>query len=136
MDKQSFNLNADFLGGYTQVFIKIVIAIILVYGFIILVNFFRDKFINTDSKSKNPEIIDLLTILNKLFFVSGFGFILGNLVEVLLQQATGGRHNTVVRGDWDYLTFGVILIFIGIGFKVAKKVILKEKQDSFLENYE
>jgi len=129
MNKQSSNLNADFLGGYTGVFIKIVIAIILVYGFIILVNFFRDKFINTDSKSKNPEIIDLLTILNKLFFVSGFGFILANLIKILLLQASVGRYVAVAGGDWDYLTFGVILIFIGIGFDLAKKGVKKDKQD-------
>lgn len=132
MDKQSFNLNADFLGGYTGVFIKIVIAIILVYGFILLLNFFRDKFINKENISKEPQIVDLLSILNKLFYLSGFGFVIGNILQIVLSQATrhiGNKTSMNFRGDWDYLTFGVILIFIGIGFKIAKKVILKEKQD-------
>jgi len=133
MKEQSFNLNADFLcGGYTGVFIKIVIAIILVYGFVILINFFRDKFINKDSISKDPQIVDLLSILNKLFYMSGFGFVIGNILQILLSQITGNIGNQTsmnFRGDWDYLTFGIILIFIGIGFKVAKKMNLKEKHD-------
>ncbi len=129
MDKQSFNLNANFLGGYTGVFIKIVIAIILLYGFILLLNFFRDKFLKKENISKDPQIIDLLSILNKLCFLAGFGFVIGNIIQVLLNEATNSRTQIQIRGDWDYLTFGVILIFIGIGFKAAKKVILKEKRD-------
>ena len=132
MDKQSFNLNADFLGGYTGIFIKIVIAIILIYGFIMIVNFFRDKFIKKENISKDPQITDLLSILNKLCFLAGFGFVIGNILQILLNQITDPNRKHVVmniKGDWDYLVFGVILIFIGIGFKVAKKVIKKDNQD-------
>lgn len=129
MDKQSFNLNTEFLGGHTGVFVKVFVAIILMYGFIILVNFFRDKFVNTDSKTKNPEIIDLLTILNKLFFISGFGFVLSNIIQMLFKQISRNNRVKLLGGDWDYLTFGIILIFMGIAFKAAKKVILKERQN-------
>lgn len=129
MDKQSFNINTEFLGGHTGIFVKVFVAIILMYGFIILVNLLRDKFVNTDSKTKNPEIIDLLTILNKLFFISGFGFVLANFIQMLFKQATRNNRIKVVGGDWDYVTFGIILIFIGIAFKTAKKVILKERQN-------
>ncbi|SMO59127.1 hypothetical protein SAMN06265379_103176 [Saccharicrinis carchari] len=132
MDKQSFNLNADFWGGYTGIFIKIVFAVILFYGFILLLNFFRDKFLNKENISKDPKIVDLLSILNKLFYLSGFGFVIANILQIILSQITRNSGNKALmnlKGDWDYLTFGIILIFAGIGFKIAKEVILKENQD-------
>ena len=73
MESQSFNLSSDFLGGYTEVFIRIVMAIVLLYGFILIVNFFRDKFVKKESLSQEPHIVDLLSILNKLFYFSGLG---------------------------------------------------------------
>lgn len=128
--KQSFNLNADFLGGYSSIFMKLVFVIIAVYLIVMIMNFFRDKFINKQTDTKKDDISDLLTILNKLFFVSGIGFIIGNIFQFLLSQATenGSRMQSMnFKGEWDYLTFGIILIFIGIGFKIGKKVLKKER---------
>ncbi len=129
MDQKSFNLNTESFGGYSRVFIKIIIAIIIIYAFIILINFLRDKFLNNEINSKTPQITDLLSILNKLFYLSGFGFIIANIVQMLLSKIS--RKNSIVNfmGDWDYLTFGIILIFMGIGFKSAKNIILKNKND-------
>ena len=126
--KQSFNLNADFLAGFTSIFIKLVFVIIAVYIIVLILNFLRDKFINNGTSNKTDNISDLLIILNKLFFISGFGFMIGNIVQVLFSQMTD--HNSSFggmnfRGDWDYLTFGIILIFIGIGFKAANKELKK-----------
>lgn len=126
MDQKSFNLNTEFLGGYSRVFIKIIIAIIIIYAFIILINFLRDKFLNNEINSKNPQITDLLSILNKLFYLSGFGFIIANIVQMLLSQISRKKSIMNFIGDWDYLTFGIILIFMGIGFKSAKNSILKD----------
>lgn len=129
MDQKSFNLNTESFGGYSRFFIKIIIAIIIIYAFIILINFLRDKFLNNEINSKTPQITDLLSILNKLFYLSGFGFIIANIVQMLLSKIS--RKNSIVNfmGDWDYLTFGIILIFMGIGFKSAKNTILKNKND-------
>lgn len=128
--KQSFNLNADFLGGYSTVFMKLVFVIIAVYLLVMILNFLRDKFILSEPSPKKDEISDLLVILNKLFYVSGFGFVIANILQFLLSQIES-RHNRVgamsFRGDWDYLTFGIIIIFIGIGFKVALKVLKKNR---------
>ncbi len=121
MDKQSFNLNANVLSNYAGVFIKIVIAVIIAYIVVILINFFRDKFIKKDNLSPEPDFKDLLHILHKLCFLGGFGFILGNIIQVILDGASDHRSPIQFRGNWDYLTFGVILIFIGIGFKKSKK---------------
>lgn len=132
MEKQSFNLNADFVGGYTGVFLKIVMAIILVYSLLIIIQFLRDKFIKKESPGKDPEIIDLLIILNKLFYVGGFGFIIANFTIIFFGSVLGINNNRMplnLRGDWDYLIFGIILIFMGIGFEAAKKVLVKEKQE-------
>ena len=128
--KQSFNMNADFFGGYPSIFMKLVFVIIAVYIILLILNFLRDKFINKVTDTKSDNISDLLIILNKLFFISGFGFITGNIVQILFSQIT--KHNSgfgsmSFRGDWDYLTFGIILIFIGIGFKVGNKALKKDR---------
>jgi hypothetical protein len=108
---------------------KLVFVIILIYALIFILNFLRDKFINKEENTRKADITDLLTILNKLFFISGFGFVIGNIFNAILNQLT--RNNNMpsmnFKGDWDYLTFGIILIFIGIGFKAAKKALKKEK---------
>ena len=127
MEKQSFNVNADFLGGYPQVFIKLIVLIVLVYALILILNFFRDKFIHKPENPKKDNITDLVIILNKLFFITGFGFVIANLLQMLLTSATGSRNRVMnFGGDWDYATFGVILIFAGIGFRAVKDALAKE----------
>lgn len=126
--KQSFNLNADILGGFTSLFIKLVFVIIAVYLVVLILNFLRDKYINKVSDTQQDNISDLLIILNKLFFISGFGFILGNIVQIMFSRMS--NHNSGFgtmnfRGEWDYLTFGIILVFIGIGFKAGYKTLKK-----------
>jgi len=128
--KQSFNLNADFLGGFSAIFMKLIFVIIAVYLIVLILNFLRDKFINKATETKKDNISDLLIILNKLFFVSGFGFIIGNIFQVLFSQMTNhhnGFEGLNIRGDWDYLTFGIILIFLGIGFKLGNKALKNNK---------
>jgi hypothetical protein len=124
---QSFNLNADFLYGFSGIFLKVVFLVFLVYIIIMAINFLRDKFISTPTDPKKEDIIELLTVLNKLFFVSGFGFILGDIVQNMLNQANRTQPMMSFRGNWDYITFGIIIILIGIAFRVAKKVVLKER---------
>ena len=128
--KQSFNLNADFLGGFTSIFMKLVFIIIAVYLLIIIINFLRDKFINKEPNKKKDDISELLIILNKLFFISGFGFVIANIIQFLLSQISS-RHSNMnpmnFRGEWEYLTFGIIIIFIGIGFKIGNKILKKDK---------
>ena len=128
--KQSFNLNADFLGGFTSIFMKLVFIVIAVYLFIMIINFLRDKFISKEPSMKKDNISDLLVILNKLFFISGFGFVIANIIQFLLSQIPS-RHSNMTsmnfRGEWEYLTFGIILIFIGIGFKIGNKILKKDQ---------
>ena len=130
--KQSFNLNADFLGGFTSVFMKLVFVIIVVYLLLMILNFLRDKFINKEATKKKEDISDLLIILNKLFYISGFGFVIANIFQFLLSQIDS-RHGNMpsmnFRGEWEYLTFGIIIIFVGIGFKVANKILQKNKME-------
>ena len=128
MENQTFNLSPEFLGGYTEVFVRIVMVIILFYGFILILNFFRDKFIKKETLSQEPHIVDLLSILNKLFYLSGFGFAIANFLRVILNKQRGNEIMPSFTGTWDYLTFGIILIFMGVGFRLAKKVILREKK--------
>ncbi|WP_321288778.1 hypothetical protein [uncultured Sunxiuqinia sp.] len=130
--KQSFNLSADFLGGFTSIFMKLVLIIIVVYLLILILNFLRDKFINQEATKKQDDISDLLIILNKLFYVSGFGFVIANIIQFLFSQIPD-RHSNMAsmnfRGEWEYLTFGIIIIFIGVGFKVGNKMLKKNKAE-------
>ena len=128
MENQTFNVSPEFLGGYTEVFVRIVMVIILFYAFILILNFFRDKFIKKETLSQKPHIVGLLSILNKLFYLSGFGFAIANFLQVLLNKQRGNEIMPSFTGTWDYLTFGIILIFMGVGFRLAKKVILKENK--------
>jgi cbb3-type cytochrome oxidase subunit 3 len=123
--QQTFNVTNDFLSGFTTIFIKLVFLIILVYLIVLLMNFLRDKFINRVTDTKKEDIADLLIILNKLFFISGFGFIIANIIQFLFNQTTNHNHNAMMNfgGQWDYLAFGIILIFVGIGFQNANKAI-------------
>lgn len=130
---QSFSLNSDFLGGYTSVFMKLVFVVIAVYVIILILNLLRDKFINNATDTRKDSISDLLIILNKIFFVSGFGFIIGNIVQVLFafwsRRHGNGFGGLKIRGDWDYLVFGIVLIFLGIAFKVANRALKNRAVD-------
>jgi len=128
--QQSFNLNADFLGGYSAVFMKLVFVLIAVYLLVMVVNFLRDKFIHAEPGQKKEDMADLLVILNKLFYVAGFGFVIANILQFLLSQIESNHRRVGAmsfQGDWDYLTFGIIIIFVGIGFKAAYKALQKKR---------
>ncbi|WP_075590400.1 hypothetical protein [Labilibacter marinus] len=125
MNTHSFNPESVYLAFYASIFMKIVIAVILVYVFVIIVNFLRDKFLSKEQISSDPQIIDLVNILQKLFYFSGFGFVLGNIFQVVL--------SAIVREpseDWSCLCFGLILIFMGIGFKASIKILTKNKEEN------
>lgn len=129
MQQQSFTIPSDFFGSFFTLFINLVFLIVIAYLLILVLNFFRDKFINTDSPVKNQDHLELITILQKLFFVSGFGFVIANILQFMLSQMSGNRANVVqFVGDWDYLTFGIILIFVGMGFGAGKKLVLKDRK--------
>lgn len=129
MQQQSFNLPANFFGNFFSLFIYLVFLIVIAYLVILVLNFFRDKFINKESPIKYQDHLELITILQKLFFVSGFGFVIANIINFMLSQMSGNRANIVqFMGDWDYLTFGIILIFVGMGFGAGKKLVLKDRK--------
>ncbi len=130
--KQSFNLSADFFGGFTSVFVKLVFAIIVVYLLVMVINFLRDKFINKEASKPKDDIYELLAILGNLFYISGFGFVIANVFQFILSRNSGGHGNMsamVFRGEWEYLTFGIILFFVGIGLQVGKRVLRKNRTE-------
>ncbi|TKG94035.1 hypothetical protein EYV94_14870 [Puteibacter caeruleilacunae] len=134
MDKQSFNLNADFLGGFPAIFIKIMMAIILVFLIIILFNFLRDKFINKQSTVVKHCITDLLAILHKLCVFAGLGFIASNLLQAMFNEMSRNHSSLSFSGKWDNLAFGLIIIFIGIGFSKGREVIKREEKMAEVQN--
>ncbi len=133
METQSFGLNTSLFGNYPSLFVNCVVAVILIYGFFVLINFLRDKFTDKEPLSRDPQIVDLISVLHKLFYLSGFGFVLANILEVLLSKWSmrpGSLDMFNSGASWGNLSFGVILIFIGLAFKAAKKEILTRKHVS------
>tara|TARA_R110000868_G_scaffold98706_6_gene271839 strand:- start:2333 stop:2731 length:399 start_codon:yes stop_codon:yes gene_type:complete len=125
---QSFNLPNNFLEGFPMLFIKLVLVIIIVYVSILILNFLKDKFIAHETTTKHITITDLFTILNKLFFFSGIGFVLGTLAQHLFFtiKHSGQSFSMTIGNNNENISFGIILIFMGIGFKMAKKILKKE----------
>jgi len=90
--------------------------LIIVYVIILIINFLRDKFINPEPISRHDDISGLLILLNKLFQISGIGF----LVIALLQFVFSIDHRNF--GDaQNSAVFAVLLIFLGVAFKAALK---------------
>ena len=94
------------------------------------------KFIDKEASRQKDDISDLLTILGKLFYISGFGFVIANIFQLLFSQINSrksgmGSYSSLpsmnFRGEWDYLTFGIIIIFVGIAFKVGNRVLRKNR---------
>lgn len=129
---QPFNFSADFQSSFPSIFLKLIFAIIAVYCLVLIMNFLRDKFINKATDTRKDDISGLLIILNKIFRYSGFGFIIGNLVQVLILNLFISHKfpATNSKGEWGYLIFGIILIFIGIGFEFGKQAL-----DKYSKNY-
>ncbi|MCM4169104.1 hypothetical protein KCTC52924_00130 [Arenibacter antarcticus] len=126
--QQSFNMNVPFIEGYDVLFVKLVLTIILFCTLLSILNFLRDKFINKTTEPKKQDFTTLLIVMNKLFFIGGFGFVIANIISVIFSQMRRNSNlpNLRVGGEWDYLIFGIILIFIGIAFKTSRKVLKKE----------
>jgi hypothetical protein len=122
--KQTFN----FFGDYSVVFIKLVFAFLAIYALYLILNLLRDKFINDSSVHKRDNVSDLLNILHRLFIYSGAGFIFANIVDLIIVGVGRNLFNSSAMSvnENTYITFGIILIFIGVGFKVAKAKISKE----------
>ena len=125
MNGQTFNLNQDFMNNYTSIFTKIIIAIIVVYAIVTVINFLRDKYVNKAMDTLNSDYLELLLLLHKIFVISGWGFIIGNMLQIPLKLIRPNKNNLFknLQGDYDYLIFGVIIIFIGIGCNKAKQAI-------------
>ncbi|MBS2098411.1 hypothetical protein [Carboxylicivirga linearis] len=124
---QSFNLSADIFGSLPAIFMKLVFVIITVYVIMMILNFLRDKFIHKESTKKEDHIDNLLILLSKIFLISGFGFIIANTVKLFLQQAT--TRGNIQKGEWNDLTFGIIIIFISIALNAGRKVLVRKRTE-------
>ncbi|WP_026808971.1 hypothetical protein [Arenibacter latericius] len=126
--QQSFNMNVPFIEGYDVFFVKLVLSIFIFCALLSIMNFLRDKFIHKTANPRKEEFTTLLIVLNKLFYIAGFGFVIANIISVLFSEIRRNSNfpNLRVGGEWDYLVFGIILIFIGIALKSSRKVIKKE----------
>ncbi len=110
----------------TALFVKIIIAIIVIYGVVLIINFLKDKFINKEGDTKNADYLDLFTILSKLFLFGGVGFAVGNIFQVIFES--GNRnHGMNIGGEWQHFFFGVVLVAIGFAFKSIKEELGKDK---------
>ncbi|WP_163717454.1 hypothetical protein [Mangrovibacterium lignilyticum] len=125
---QSFNLSSSLFSNYAALFVKLVLLLVIAYLAVMLFNLIRDKFISPATEPKKEEITGLFTILHKLFTIGGWGFIIGNVLHTILGAIThSAMHNRpqLTAGNWDYLLFGVILIFVGKGLNAGLQQLKK-----------
>lgn len=120
-------MDLNLLNNYSALFVKLILILIVAYLLVMLFNLIRDKFISPTTEAKKDDITGLFIILYKLFIFGGWGFIVGNLVEVFLSLITKGAFHApqLNIGSWDYLLFGIILIFVGKGLNAGIQQLKK-----------
>ena len=121
MGMQILNFSAGVSYDYFSFFAVIVVALIVLYGLVLVINLLRDKFISNENRDTKPEIADLLLILNKLCLLTGSGFFAVYLVHLAMGRS--------LRSGWDFLVLGILLFALGLGFKYAKKAISGDDDD-------
>ncbi len=128
MNEQKVTLNSLLSANVYELFVKIILVVVIIFVVIMVMNFLNDKFVNKKKTSRNDYLLDLLMILNKVFYFSGIGFIIANVVEAIFTNSFG---NSFMKNfsSWAFLSFGIVLIFIGLGFKYAKKVLVHEREE-------
>lgn len=119
----------SFWGDYSLLFIRLVFAFLFIYALILILNFLRDKFILKEISTKKESVSELLQILNKLFLMSGLGFMVSSGVYAIIAGLSRNMFNgSMTSGNsLNYLVLGILLIFIGLGFKSACKIVDKQK---------
>lgn len=118
MKTQNFNIDALF-GNLPVLFTKFVLAILIVYILIQVINFLSAKFIHKEPEFKTLNFESILIILNKIFIPSGLGFIIANIIHSIITEASNSYH----FNGWHNLIFGIVLIFVGFGSKYAAKAL-------------
>lgn len=103
--------------SYPKLFIQLIITLLILYLGFSIVNYLAKKK-TQESSSFELSIKDLLRFLFKIFIWSGFGFILSNIIYLALLLPMQDHHTDP---DWTNLSFGIILIFIGLGMRATKK---------------
>lgn len=112
-----------------MLFVKLVLLIVVAYLAVLLFNLIRDKFISPAKEPKKDDINGLFIILCKLFTIGGWGFIIGNISKTILEAFSKAAFHspvTLSTGSWDYLLFGIILIFVGKGLNAGIQQIQKQ----------
>jgi uncharacterized membrane protein len=121
MKNEIFNLTNSLSLDLPSVFIKIFSFILILYVLLLIYDFLREKYILKEtSENKNNKLHTLLTLISKLFIISGYGFILLNIIHVILSELT---HRSEI--NWNNLAFGILILFMGIGFNKGLKTIIK-----------
>jgi hypothetical protein len=128
MQKQSFDLQANLLQAqFPELFKDFIFIIILFFTFLILVNLFKNIFVKSKPTSPKYYIVLLLIILNKIFLFGGIGFIVANIVKNIFKEiGSSATQKFSIIGAWEDLSFGIILLFIGLGLNKARKIILHQ----------
>lgn len=128
MKKQSFDLQANLLQAqFPELFKDFVFILLLFFAFLILINLFKNIFIKSKPTPPRDYIVLLLIILNKTFLFGGIGFIVANIIKKIFEEiASSAAPKFSIIGAWEDLSFGIILLFLGIGFNKARKIILSQ----------
>lgn len=117
---QNFEMSGFISENYDDLFVVLIVTVIFAYVFLAGFNFLRQKYLLKEASTYDFNLPIFILILQKLFFYGGIGFIVGNCIERLFNEF---KNNALGANNWNYLVFGIILIFLGIALKSAKKAI-------------
>ncbi|SHG56079.1 hypothetical protein SAMN05444483_11638 [Salegentibacter echinorum] len=128
MENQSFNLKTDLLQAqFPTMFKDFVFILLLFFAFLILVNLFKNIFTSSKQSPARDYIVLLLIILNKIFLFGGIGLIVANIIKNIFEEIySSAAPKFSIAGAWEDLSFGIILLFVGIGLNKARKLILNQ----------
>ncbi len=125
---KTFNLSPNIFSSFIELFCWMVFTIIIAYLLIMGINFLREKFLVNDKPLAKGSFLELIAILGTLLSLAGFGFIVANIFQQVLNVLSNNHMS--LPGEWNYLTFGIISVFIGLAFKRIAKTISKKEDNA------
>ncbi|MDB5015101.1 MAG: hypothetical protein JWQ25_3303, partial [Daejeonella sp.] len=68
---------------HVQLFAYFIIVIAIVFSLNMVIQFLREKKLNNESIGVNYHLPDLLLLLSRIFYFSGWGFIISNTLALI-----------------------------------------------------
>lgn len=110
--------------GLIPLFLNFTMVVVCVYVIILVINFFRDKFINPEPTSHREDISGLLLILFKLFQYGAYGIFVISFFSLLF-----GIEHQNFKPARECFVYAILIFFLGLAFRAAWKALNPKSKD-------